>query len=55
VSGCSPVPLTRRAELWIVPDAGHAETYMKAPDEYIERVATFFDAQMGGPVGQEHR
>jgi uncharacterized protein len=41
------------SELWLVPDAGHAQTYAKAPDEYIERVAAFFDAQMGGPVGQE--
>jgi pimeloyl-ACP methyl ester carboxylesterase len=40
------------SELWLVPDADHAQTYMKAPDEYIERVAAFFDAQMGSPVSQ---
>jgi len=41
------------SELWLVPDAGHAQTYAMAPDEYIKRVAAFFDAQMGGPIGQE--
>jgi fermentation-respiration switch protein FrsA (DUF1100 family) len=32
--------------LWLVPGARHAETYYRAPDEYVRRVAAFFDAQM---------
>jgi uncharacterized protein len=35
------------SELWLVPGASHAATYMTAPDEFIERVSRFIDAQIG--------
>lgn len=36
------------SELWLVPGARHAETYYRAPEEYVRRVAAFFDAQTAG-------
>jgi pimeloyl-ACP methyl ester carboxylesterase len=32
--------------LWLVPGAGHAETFTTAPDEFIARVAAFLDAHI---------
>ncbi len=36
-----------RSELWLVPGADHAETYRLAPEEFIQRVAAFLEAQLG--------
>lgn len=33
-------------ELWIVPEAEHTRAYRTAPDEYMARVAAFFDKAM---------
>lgn len=30
------------AQLWLIPAAGHVQTYAYDPDAYVERVATFF-------------
>lgn len=32
--------------LWIVPGAGHVKSYITYPEEYISRVAAFFDAAL---------
>ncbi len=37
----------RQSELWLVPGADHAQSYMAAPDEFIERVETFLEKQLG--------
>jgi dipeptidyl aminopeptidase/acylaminoacyl peptidase len=33
-------------KLWIVPGAGHLEAYRVAKDEYVEKVASFFDRHL---------
>jgi fermentation-respiration switch protein FrsA (DUF1100 family) len=40
------------SELWLVPKAGHAFTHATAPEEYLERVAAFFDAQLAGRAAE---
>ena len=30
-------------QLWVVPDAGHVRSYVRHPEEYINRITTFFD------------
>lgn len=32
--------------LWVVPEAGHAKSFRRRPDEYISRVVSFFDANL---------
>jgi fermentation-respiration switch protein FrsA (DUF1100 family) len=34
------------SDLWLVPGAGHAETYRTAPDEFIARIERFFEREM---------
>jgi uncharacterized protein len=36
------------AELWVVPGAGHGGSYRMNPQAYIERVAAFFERNLGG-------
>lgn len=35
-----------KAQLWIVPGAGHTRSYITHPDEYMHRVIAFFDATL---------
>lgn len=35
------------AELWLVPDAGHVRSYARRPEEYAERVISFFRRAAG--------
>ncbi len=35
-------------ELWIAPDAGHAQAFRTHPKEYVDRVATFLDRHLAG-------
>jgi alpha-beta hydrolase superfamily lysophospholipase len=36
--------LSERADLWVVPDAGHCRAYRVAPDEYLRRALRLVDA-----------
>ncbi len=38
----------RESELWIVPDAGHGESYLRQPSEYIDRVVNYFEKRFQG-------
>ena len=31
-------------QLWLVPNAGHVRSFMVYPDEYMERILSFFDS-----------
>jgi alpha-beta hydrolase superfamily lysophospholipase len=35
-----------RDELWILPGAGHTQSYKARPDEYMDRITAFFDASL---------
>jgi len=35
-------------ELWLIPDAGHAQAYLSERDTYAERVRQFFDRWLAG-------
>ena len=35
-------------ELWIAPDAGHAQAFRTHPKEYVDRVANFLGSPLGG-------
>jgi len=41
-----------RAELWVVPDAGHTEAFGRYPGEYEQRVITFFDVNLREKAGE---
>ena len=34
------------SEIWVVPDAGHIDAYDDFPDEYMERMVLYLDAQL---------
>lgn len=34
------------SQLWIVPDAGHVRSYIEHPEEYMDRVLSFFDGAL---------
>ena len=35
-----------RSEVWVVPDAAHVGSYLTRPEEYMERVTTFFNRHL---------
>jgi fermentation-respiration switch protein FrsA (DUF1100 family) len=35
--------------LWIVPGAGHTDGYKLFPEEYVDKVVTYFERQFTGP------
>ena len=37
---------TAGVEAWVLPYEGHVATFARAPDEYVERVAAFFEAAL---------
>jgi pimeloyl-ACP methyl ester carboxylesterase len=37
-------------KVWIVPDTAHVRAYQRAPDEYVQRVVSFFDGQLPNPA-----
>lgn len=40
------------ADLWTLPDVGHADAYEAAPDEYARRVVEFFDVSLRTQVAR---
>ncbi|MGO9272927.1 MAG: alpha/beta hydrolase [Terriglobia bacterium] len=39
------------AEIWIVPGVGHTGAYSANPGLYVDKIAAFFDAALGAPLG----
>jgi uncharacterized protein len=40
-------------ELWQVPECGHVQAFVMAPDEWVERVGSFLDRHLAGPDAAE--
>ena len=37
------------SSIWLVPDVEHVDAFLTYPDEYMDRIMTYYEARLGGP------